>query len=52
MMHCLGWTFGYASVMAMATQECLRSVGDYSEIWKGFLERGVTHYCGAPTVQL
>lgn len=23
-----------------------------TDIWKGFLERGVTHYCGAPTVQL
>lgn len=38
--------------MAMATQECLRAVGDYSDVWKGFLERGVTHYSGAPTVQL
>ena len=34
----------------MATQICLRGVGDYSEVWKGLLERGVTHYCGAPTV--
>lgn len=25
---------------------CMRSVGDYSEVWRGFLERGVTHYCG------
>lgn len=24
----------------------MRAVGDYSEVWKGFLERGVTHYSG------
>ncbi|KAM0755063.1 acetyl-CoA synthetase-like protein [Meredithblackwellia eburnea MCA 4105] len=52
MFHCLGWCFPYACTMAMATQICLRQVGDYSEVWKSFLERGVTHYSGAPTVQL
>lgn len=29
----------------------LRSV-NYSSIWKHFLQSGVTHYCGAPTVQI
>ncbi|SCZ90923.1 BZ3500_MvSof-1268-A1-R1_Chr1-3g02386 [Microbotryum saponariae] len=50
--HCLGWCFPYACTSAMATQVFLRAVGDYSEVWRGFLERGVTHYSGAPTVQL
>lgn len=48
--HCLGWCYPYANTLAMSTQVCLRSVGDYSEVWNGLLERGVTHYCGAPTV--
>lgn len=52
MFHCLGWTFFAACNVSQSTQVCLRSVGDYSEVWKGFLERGITHYCGAPTVQL
>lgn len=52
MFHCLGWCYPFACTMAMATQVCLRAVGDYTEVWKGLLERGVTHYCGAPTVQL
>lgn len=52
MFHCLGWCYPYAITMSMCTQLCLRQVGDYSEVWRGLLERGVTHYCGAPTVQL
>jgi hypothetical protein len=28
----------------MATQVCLRSVGDYTPVWKQ-LRNGVTHYC-------
>ncbi|KAL8277498.1 hypothetical protein RQP46_010128 [Phenoliferia psychrophenolica] len=52
MFHCVGWCFPYACTMAMCTQVCLRGVGNYDEVWKGFTERGVTHYSGAPTVQL
>ncbi|GAA6039030.1 hypothetical protein JCM8097_000162 [Rhodosporidiobolus ruineniae] len=51
MFHCLAWCFPYASTMAMCTQICLRTV-DIDEVWRGFLERGVTHYCAAPTVQI
>ncbi|GAA6004491.1 hypothetical protein JCM10207_000751 [Rhodosporidiobolus poonsookiae] len=51
MFHCLGWCFPYACTMTMATQVCLRAM-DYDEIWRGFLERGITHYCAAPTVQI
>jgi hypothetical protein len=36
----------------MCTQYVQRSVGDYSDIWKHFLDHGITHYSGAPTVQL
>jgi hypothetical protein len=32
-------------------QVTLRSV-EYSKIWKHFLGSRVTHYCGAPTVQV
>ncbi|GAA5848375.1 hypothetical protein JCM3766R1_002327 [Sporobolomyces carnicolor] len=50
--HCCGWCFPYATTLAMSTSVCLRGVGDYTEVWKGLLERGVTHYNAAPTVQL
>ena len=33
----------------MASQVCLRTV-NYDLIWD-YLKAGVTHYCGAPTVQ-
>ncbi|GAA5909022.1 uncharacterized protein JCM6883_002582 [Sporobolomyces salmoneus] len=52
MFHCCGWCYPYATTLAMCTSVCLRGVGDYSEVWKGLLERGVTHYCAAPTVQI
>lgn len=43
MFHCVGWFQPYACVMMMCTQYCLRAVGNYDEVWKGFLERGITH---------
>ncbi|GAA6058741.1 hypothetical protein JCM10212_003429 [Sporobolomyces blumeae] len=54
MFHCCGWTYPYATVLAMCTSVCLRAVGDYTDVWKGLLEpnQGITHYCAAPTVQL
>ncbi|KAJ7492811.1 hypothetical protein FB451DRAFT_1336640 [Mycena latifolia] len=51
MFHAAGWTFPWANVVACATQITLRTV-DYALIWKHFLNSGVTHYCGAPTVQI
>ncbi|KIM67169.1 hypothetical protein SCLCIDRAFT_1210660 [Scleroderma citrinum Foug A] len=51
MFHAAGWTFPWANVFACATQIILRSV-NYHTIWKHFLHSGVTHYCGAPTVQI
>ncbi|KAH0590550.1 hypothetical protein H2248_000694 [Termitomyces sp. 'cryptogamus'] len=51
MFHAAGWTFPWASVFAYATQITLRTV-NYSLIWKHLLHSGVTHYCGAPTVQI
>ncbi|KAF4605358.1 hypothetical protein EYR40_004142 [Pleurotus pulmonarius] len=51
MFHAAGWTYPWATVFAFATQITLRTV-DYSLIWNHFLHSGVTHYCGAPTVQI
>ncbi|KAF8844063.1 acetyl-CoA synthetase-like protein [Paxillus ammoniavirescens] len=51
MFHAAGWTFPWANVFACATQIIIRQV-NYPEIWKHFLASGVTHYCGAPTVQI
>ncbi|KAJ7357168.1 AMP-dependent synthetase and ligase [Mycena albidolilacea] len=51
MFHAAGWTFPWANVFGFATQITLRTV-DYPLIWKHFLNSAVTHYCGAPTVQI
>ena len=68
MFHAAGWTFPWVNVLACAKQASgsffiieidlstrrqitLRTV-DYSHIWHHFLHSGVTHYCGAPTVQV
>ncbi|KAG0167501.1 hypothetical protein DFQ28_001706 [Apophysomyces sp. BC1034] len=50
MFHCNGWTFPWAIVAVGGTQIMLNKM-DYTYIWKLFKEAGVTHYCGAPTVQ-
>ncbi|EJD47843.1 acetyl-CoA synthetase-like protein [Auricularia subglabra TFB-10046 SS5] len=50
MFHAAGWTFPWANVFAFDTQVTLRTV-DNKLIWKN-LRNGVTHYCGAPTVQI
>ena len=47
-----GWCFPYACTMAMVTQVCMRAVGNYDQIWDLLNNGGVTHYSGAPTVQL
>ncbi|VDC01814.1 unnamed protein product [Peniophora sp. CBMAI 1063] len=51
MFHAAGWTFPWACTFAFSTQLTIRSV-NYQNIWKHFLNFGVTHYCGAPTVQI
>ncbi|EIN13490.1 acetyl-CoA synthetase-like protein [Punctularia strigosozonata HHB-11173 SS5] len=51
MFHASGWTYPWAATFAMATQLTIRTVS-YPLIWKHFLHSGVTHYCGAPTVQI
>ncbi|KAH6917238.1 AMP-dependent synthetase and ligase [Coprinopsis sp. MPI-PUGE-AT-0042] len=51
MFHAAGWTYPWANVFAIATQITLRTV-NYTHIWNHLLHSGVTHYCGAPTVQI
>ncbi|KAI1783993.1 AMP-dependent synthetase and ligase [Ganoderma leucocontextum] len=51
MFHASGWTYPWAITFAAATQVCLRSVS-YPHIWNHLINSGVTHYCGAPTVQI
>ncbi|KAK0481876.1 hypothetical protein IW261DRAFT_1472834 [Armillaria novae-zelandiae] len=51
MFHAGGWTFPWSSTFAFATQITLRTV-NYPQIWNHFLNSKVTHYCGAPTVQI
>ncbi|CAO1637519.1 unnamed protein product [Parajaminaea phylloscopi] len=49
--HATGWTFPWSCTLAFATQQMLRKV-DPGRIWEAFLTSGITHYCGAPTVQI
>jgi len=51
MFHASGWTYPWAVTLASALQITLRTVS-YPLIWKHLLHSGVTHYCGAPTVQI
>ncbi|KAH7344683.1 acetyl-CoA synthetase-like protein [Rhizoctonia solani] len=51
MFHACGWTYPWANVFAFATQVTIRGVVN-SIIWRHFTKSGVTHYCGAPTVQI
>lgn len=51
MFHCCGWTFPWAVTATMGTHYLLRNV-DYTKIWDALLHGGVTHYSGAPTVQM
>ncbi|KAL5534450.1 hypothetical protein ACEPAG_912 [Sanghuangporus baumii] len=51
MFHAAGWTFPWSITFSFATQITQRSVSD-PQIWWHFLNSGVSHYCGAPTVQL
>ncbi|KAH8106897.1 AMP-dependent synthetase and ligase [Cristinia sonorae] len=51
MFHACGWTYPWSITASMATQITLRSVSN-PHIWNHLLNSGVTHYCGAPTVQI
>lgn len=51
MFHACGWTFPWSITLAFATQITQRTV-DNQLIWKHLLHSGVSHYCGAPTVQI
>ncbi len=51
MFHCNGWCFPWAVTAVAATHVALRAV-DPDLIWQLIDEEGVTHYNGAPTVQL
>ncbi|KAH9833040.1 acetyl-CoA synthetase-like protein [Rhodofomes roseus] len=51
MFHASGWTYPWAITFASALQITLRTVS-YPLIWNHLLHSGVTHYCGAPTVQI
>jgi fatty-acyl-CoA synthase len=51
MFHCNGWCFPWAVTAVAGTHVCLRRV-DPELIWRLLREEGVTHYNGAPTVQI
>ena len=51
MFHAAGWTYPWAATFAAATQITLRNVS-YPLIWNHLRNSYVTHYCGAPTVQV
>src|SRR5579864_5515613 len=51
MFHCNGWCFPWAVTAVGARHIALRAV-EADRIWHLFAEEGITHYCGAPTVQL
>ncbi len=51
MFHCNGWSFTWATSAVAATNICLRKL-DPAHIWEVLESEGVTHYCGAPTVQI
>jgi fatty-acyl-CoA synthase len=51
MFHCNGWCFPWAVTAATARHVTLRAV-DPELIWELIDGQGVTHYSGAPTVQL
>ncbi|GAC1407606.1 MAG: acyl-CoA synthetase [Ktedonobacteraceae bacterium] len=51
MFHCNGWCFTWAITAVGATHVCLRKI-DPNLIWDLLEHEGVTHYCGAPTIQI
>jgi len=51
MFHCNGWCFTWGVTALSGTHVCLRRV-EPSRIWDLIDREGITHYCGAPTVQI
>jgi fatty-acyl-CoA synthase len=51
MFHCNGWCFTWGVTALGGTHVCLRRV-DPARIWELIDAEGITHYCGAPTVQI
>jgi fatty-acyl-CoA synthase len=51
MFHCNGWCFTWSVTALGGTHVCLRKV-EPSRIWDLIDQEGITHYCGAPTVQI
>ncbi len=51
MFHCNGWCFPWAVTAVGARHVALRAV-DADLVWQLIDQEGVTHYSGAPTVQL
>jgi fatty-acyl-CoA synthase len=51
MFHCNGWCFTWAVTAMGGRHVCLRKV-DAGAMWELFDREGITHYGGAPTVQL
>jgi fatty-acyl-CoA synthase len=50
MYHCNGWCFTWAVTAVAGMHVCLRRI-DPAHIWN-LLSDGITHFCGAPTVQI
>jgi len=51
MFHCNGWCYTWGVTALAGTHVCLRKI-DPGRIWDLIDREGVTHYCGAPTVQI
>jgi len=51
MFHCNGWCFTWAVTAVGGTHVCLRKI-DPGTVWDLFESEGVTHFNGAPTVQI
>ena len=51
MFHCNGWCFSWGVTAVAGTHVCLRKI-DPDKIWDLIKNEGVTHYNGAPTVQI
>ncbi len=51
MFHCNGWCYTWGVTAMAGTHVCLRRV-DPAKIWELIDSEGITHYCGAPTVQI
>ncbi|MFV1989061.1 MAG: acyl--CoA ligase family protein [Gemmatimonadota bacterium] len=51
MFHCNGWCFTWAVTAVGGTHVCLRQI-EPDRVWDLLEDEGITHYNGAPTVQI